>query len=108
LVKLKREKLSPGQYTGYGKNTWLTVDGAETLRLAVDAPLAVPTKLRGIVIRDAQNPRWVYVKLEGVDGKVPVAIPRRLRGMLAGKNISIDAITDAQGGTTYRHEILAG
>ncbi len=77
------------------------------MRLAVVAPLAVPNRLGAMVIRDANNPRWVYAKLDGQDGKVPVAIPMRLRGRLAGKHIEIDAITDASGGTTYRHALLS-
>lgn len=107
LVKLKREKLAHNHYKGFGKNTWLTVDGAELLRLAVVAPLAVPSRLRAFVIRDARNPRWIYAKIDGQDQKVPVAIPTRLRGKLAGKTICVEAIKDASGETTYRHEALS-
>lgn len=107
LVKLKMEKLSPQHFQGHGANTWLTDEGANLLRLAVVAPLAVPNRLTAFVIRDANNPRWVYAKIDGQEGKVPVAIPMRLRGMLAGKRIEIEAITDASGGTTYRHALLS-
>jgi len=68
----------------------------------------VPTKLTGQVLRPANNPRWVYVKLTGQEGRVPVAIPRKLIATrMVGKLINIDAITDATGATTYRHEVLA-
>lgn len=108
LIKLKMDKLTQDQYKGFGKNTWLSMEGAETLRLAVEAPLAVPDKLFGTVLVPARNPRWVYAKLEGKEGRVPVAIPRKFKAeMLIGKRIPIDSITDASGGTTYRHEILA-
>jgi len=107
LVALKSKKLASAHFTGLGKNTWLTPEGAELLRLAVLAPLAVPNRLGAMVIRDANNPRWVYAKLDGAEGKVPVAIPMKLRGRLAGKHIEVEAITDATGETTYRHAILS-
>lgn len=108
LVRLKGQKLSPDHYKGYGKNTWLTVEGAEILRLATEAPLAVPNKFTGIVLCVARNPRWVYAKLDGREGRVAVAMPRRLiPRLMVGKKIPIDAITDASGETTYRHEMLA-
>ena len=106
LVKLKTEKLVIGQFSGTGKLAWLTPEGADILRLAAVAPLAVPNKLYGKGILAARNPRWIYAKIEGLEGKFPVAIPNRLKGVLVGKRFGIDAITDASGGTTYRHEAL--
>ncbi len=105
LLTLKKEKLKPEHWSGIGKNTYFTEDGVELLRLALDVPLAVPGRLMGRVIHEARNPNWVYCQIDGVDGKKPVAIPRRLRGKLNGKRIAIDAITDVNG-TTYRHEML--
>ena len=107
LVKLKMQKVPQAHCSGFGKNTVLTKEGADMLRLAAVAPLAVPNRLGAVVIRDANNPRWVYATIDGKEGKVPVAIPMRMRGMLSGKRIEVDAITDASGGTTYRHAILA-
>jgi hypothetical protein len=107
LLKIKSSKLTEGlHYSGYGKNTYLTEEAVELIRLSFDVPLAVPDKIRALVLMEARNPRWVYAKLEGHTGKVPVAIPRKLRGKLLGKRINVDAITDASGGTTYRHEML--
>lgn len=106
LLVLVSDKLRREQYAGRGGNTWITEDGADALRLARVAPLAVPTRLIGFVIQEARNPSWVYCAFPGVDGKHPVAIPRQLRGKLHGKYIQVDAITDAGGGTTYRHERL--
>ena len=105
LVKLKGQKLSPENYTGFGKNTWLTVEGAEILRIAVEAPLACPNKFEGVVIGPCRNSRWVYVKIDGKEGRTPVQIDRRWHAQtMVGKRIRIDAITDAQGGTTYCDE----
>ena len=52
----------------------------ELIKLSFEVPLAVPDKIRALVLMEARNPRWVYAKLEGHTGKVPVAIPRKLRG----------------------------
>ena len=104
LIKLKMEKLGPQHFKGYGKNTWLTHEGANLLRIANIAPLAVPNKLWGTVLNTCRNPAWLSVKIDGIEGRQPVRIPRRKVGLLIGKRILIDAITDANGGTTYQHE----
>lgn len=105
LISLMKEKLVEGQFSGNGRLAWITPEGAEILKLAVLAPLAVPAKLWARAILQARNPRWVYCTIEGKEGKFPVAIPNRLRGMLIGKRFRVDAITDVSG-TTYRHEII--
>ena len=56
----------------------------------------------GTVISQAKNPQWVYVKIQGLEGKHPVIIPRRLSGKLDGKQIKVEAITDVTG-TSYRY-----
>lgn len=107
LFNLRNEKLSPSDWTGTGKNTWLTANAAERLELATKVPLAVPTLLNGYAVRDAPNPNYIYAKLDGIEGVKPVVIPRRLYGRLRGKNIQVHAITDTNG-TTYRHASLTG
>lgn len=108
LVKLKSGKLQKDiHYRGYGKNIVFTSAGAELMRMAFSVPLSVPDRLKAAVLSDAANPRWVYCKIFGRDGRVPVAIPRKLRGKLLGKNIYIHEIKDANGGTTFRHESLS-
>ena len=106
LIKLKTDKLKPEMYSGYGKNTLITEQGIEVIKLSLAIPLAVPNRIEAIVLREAKNPRWIYAKLTGSNIKVPVAIPRKLRGKLVGKRIYVDAITDASNATTYRHELL--
>jgi hypothetical protein len=108
LLKLKGEKLQiDTHYSGYGKNTLFTEEGADLLRLAYEVPLAVPDLLQATVLSEARNPRWVYCKIVARDGKVAVAIPRKLRGKLLNKRIFIHEIKDADGGTTFRHEALS-
>jgi hypothetical protein len=112
LLAIRKEKLKAGEdYVVRRGICFFSEAGADKVRLAVAVPLAVPKKATGMVIRAAPNPRWVYVKID--DGKklgslVPVAIPRRLYGRLIGKRICVDIIQDAQGGTSYRHELLGG
>ena len=106
LMRLK-VKLDPAEWKGVGKNCWFTPEGVEKIRLALEIPLPVPNQLQGKVLRSARNPNWVYAKLMGIDGAHPVAIPRRLRDKLIGKNIPIHAIEDVNR-ITYRHAILAG
>jgi hypothetical protein len=101
LLSLK-EKLTEEQWSGRGKNTWFTEDAVEVLRVALDIPEIVPNKARGIVLYSARNPNYVYVKLNGKEGKVPVCIPRRMRDKLDGKNINVELITDDTG-TSYRY-----
>jgi hypothetical protein len=106
-LRLRDTKLHPAEWTGNGKNTWLTPEATVKLELAVVVPPVVPDLLKGRVIHEAPNPSAVYVIIEGKPGKLPVFIPRRLHGKLIGKNIPIHAITDIKG-TTYRHASLTG
>jgi hypothetical protein len=107
LFKIRNTRLKAEHWTGTGKNTYFTDAGQELVRLAIEVPLAVPEVLKGVVVHEARNPRWVYTRIIGREGKVPVAIPRKLRGTLLGKTIPIHEIKDANGGITYRHESLS-
>ena len=55
------------------------------------------------VLKQAQNPQWVFCSAPERDmGKVPVIIPRRFTNKLVGKLIEVEAISDELG-TTYRY-----
>jgi len=55
------------------------------------------------VLKQAQNPQWVYCCAPERDmGKIPVIIPRRLKDKLVGKLIEVEAISDELG-TSYRY-----
>ena len=108
LSKLRRDKLTDKEHFHNEGRAYFTDEGAEKLRLYKEVPLAVPTRVRGRVMRQAPNPRWVYTKLEGKDGVVPVAIPCRAYGMLIGKSIWVEIIKDASNGVTYRYDSTKG
>lgn len=106
LAKLRDEKLSPNEYYSEEGRKFFTDEGADKIRLAVAVPLAVPKRVKMRVIRRAPNPHWVYALPEGGGSVVPVAVRPRDCDRLIGKPIFADLITDANGGTTYRHEVL--
>ena len=85
---------------------FFTDEGADKIRLAVEVPLAVPKRIQVRVVRRAPNPHWVYALIETGKPLVPVAVRPRDCDRLVGKPIYADIITDANGGITYRHEVL--
>lgn len=102
LLETIYDKLPPEGYVGKGKNTWVNPDQLEVLKLALEAPLVVPSRLTGRVVKLANNPRWVYCVIEGMENRHPVMVPSRLRDRILGKTIEIEAISDATG-TSYRY-----
>lgn len=106
IVTLVADKVPKENQRKNRDKLWVDEKGEELVRLAIEVPLAVPTRFNAIVIRNAPNPHYVYARIEGREGVVPVVIPRRLSDKLVGKRIVIDAITDASNQTTYRHELL--
>ena len=102
MLDLVGQKLTQEEYTGTGKNTRLSPDAAEKLRLCFVIPPAVPDVFKARVLREMPNPKWVFCALTGIGKNVLVLVPKRLRGKLVGKNIEVHAINDANG-TTYRH-----
>lgn len=54
-------------------------------------------------LHEANNRRFVFAKIQDVEGKHPVLIPKRLAGKLRGKNFKVERIED-NSGVSYRHE----
>lgn len=109
-LKLRDTKLETSEWTGKGKNTWLTPQAATKIELAADIPPAVPDVLYARHVRNCNNPQWIRAKIEGFTGNpstYDILIPRRLYGKLEGKRFPIHAITDEKG-TTYRYAKLTG
>lgn len=96
-----------GFYREKNGGAWFTDSGAEKLRLAHEAPLAVPKQYKAFVVRRAPNIRWVYAKAPDAEmGVVPVLCGTKLAQRVIGKTITVDIIRDALGGVTYRHADL--
>lgn len=72
----------------------------------IDTPKEVKPKMVKVLgIHTARNPRFLFGKIMGLDGKHPIVIPARVRAeSLVGKPFMCEVITDANGGVTYRHE----
>jgi hypothetical protein len=100
-LQIAKEKLEKSMMTGSKKNTWINAEGADILRTALHVPEIVPKHWKGQVIRFAPNKSYVYCKLEGLDGVVPVVVPRRFRDHMLGKRINIEEIND--GNPSYRY-----
>lgn len=104
VIALAREK-APEGCSGPRHLTWMTPEAVEKVRMALVAPLAVPTKLVAKVLRMARNPHWAYCRILGIAGAVPVAIPKRHQAKCLGKIIPVEAVSDGSGETTYRYDL---
>lgn len=82
------------------------VDEIEPVVEPIIAPVEDPQQtsiFAAKVLKQANNPQWVYCVAVGQDlGRIHVAIPRRLTDKLVGKNIQVEAISDITG-TSYRY-----
>lgn len=91
----------------YRKNgkTYYKESAEGRLRVHFEVPDLLPRFETLKVIKQCRNPRWVDCDKKGQ--KVKVAIPKKLSGKLDGKPIKVEAITDGEGRTSYRHESLS-
>lgn len=109
VIEIGLRVTSPEERSG-GANgkpiVWYLPEAAERIKQAAIAPLTVARRFKAFALHEARNPRWMFCKLAGVEGKVPVAIPRKLIGKLVRKNFEVEAIEDVRG-ITYRHASLA-
>ncbi len=105
IEAVRLSKLSTTQWCKRGVGVSLTPEGSDIIRMHFLVPEAFPTKHKAFVREEARNPRFVWCNLDGLEGRFPVAIPKKFRGKLVGKYITVDRITDIHG-TTYRHEAL--
>lgn len=102
---VRKTKLTTSQWKKVKGGFFYTEAGAEIIRGHFIVPEVFPRKYKAYVKSEANNPRFVWALIEGLEGRYPVLIPRKLRGKMLGKYITVDAITDING-TSYRHEAL--
>ena len=101
-LSLAQEKLPEGSLTGRGRNTWVTEEGTKILQDSFCIEEIIPKHFKGLVLQEAPNPKWNWVKPPVSQKRVPVLITRRWHGKLVGKEIIFEAIEDDHG-VTYRH-----
>jgi hypothetical protein len=87
-----------------GSRWLLTPSDACLLSRELDLPdnLQIHTEY-AVGIAPAKNPNWYYCKIDGINEKTPVQIPRRFWGKMHGKRFRVEKVTD-KNGTTWRHE----
>jgi hypothetical protein len=88
--------------TGKGRNTWVNEEGQKILVDCMYIEEIVPKHFKGRVLAEAPNPSYVFAYIDEIKMKVPVVIPRRYKGKMKGKTITIEMIEDVRG-RSYRY-----
>jgi len=102
FLNLAKRKLSAEMLTGKGRNTWVNEEGQKILVDCMYIEEIVPKHFKGKVLADAPNPSYVFAYIDEIKMKVPVIIPRRYKGKMRGKTITIEMIEDVRG-RSYRY-----
>jgi hypothetical protein len=73
----------------------------------IDKELNLPPELETVTLKarfmhEANNKRFVFAKIEGIEGKHAVLIPRKLSGQLKNKVFEVEKIEDVHG-VSFRH-----
>ena len=102
FLNLAKRKLSAEMLTGKGRNTWVNEEGQKILVDCMYIEEIVPKHFKGKVLADAPNPSYVFAYIDEIKMKVPVIIPRRYKGKMRGKKITIEMIEDVRG-RSYRY-----
>jgi len=102
FLNLAKRKLSAEMLTGKGRNTWVNEEGQKILVDCMYIEEIVPKHFKGKVLAGAPNPSYVFAYIDEIKMKVPVIIPRRYKGKMKGKTITIEMIEDVRG-RSYRY-----
>lgn len=102
VLKICEEKLAPEMLTGKGKLQWVSEEGQAILEDALFIPEIVPKHHVAYIIKNAPNKNYVFGLIREKSLKVPILIPRKMRGKLVHKNCTIEEIQDERG-KSYRY-----
>lgn len=102
FLNLAKRKLSAEMLTGKGRNTWVNEEGQKILIDCMYIEEIVPKHFKGKVLAEAPNPSYVFAYIDEIKMKVPVVIPRKYKGKMKGKVITIEMIEDVRG-RSYRY-----
>ncbi len=81
--EIASNNLDEEMITGKGKNLWISKEGQDCM----ESLIPMVTQHRGIVISQAPNPRFVFVKTQESVKKFKVLIPLALSGKMDSKVI---------------------
>ncbi len=101
-LSIVKEKIPAECITGKGKNTWLSEEAQAVVREGLFIEEIIPKNYKGEVLSECPNKKFNFVYSKEVGKRVPVLVPRRLRGKLINKVIMFEAIEDGRG-TSYRY-----
>jgi|TARA_R100000482_G_C5003765_1_gene92678 hypothetical protein len=101
-IKIVKEKIPEEFITGKGRNTWISEEGQSIIEDGLFIDEIIPKNYIGKVISVCPNTRYNFVHSKEIGKKIPVMIPRRLRGSLVGKMINFEGIEDDRG-ISYRY-----
>jgi len=104
FLNLAKRKLSAEMLTGKGRNTWVNEEGQKILVDCMYIEEIIPKHFKGKVLAEAPNPSYVFAYIDEIKMKVPVVIPRRYKGKMKGKTITIEMIEDVRG-QSYRYVV---
>ncbi|WP_347852019.1 hypothetical protein [Planktomarina sp.] len=102
FLNLAKRKLSAEMLTGKGRNTWVNEEGQKILVDCMYIEEIIPKHFKGKVLAEAPNPSYVFAYIDEIKMKVPVVIPRKYKGKMNGKTITIEMIEDVRG-RSYRY-----
>ena len=71
----------------------------EDVKSAIAESLAPPATLEVRIIKQANNPRFVYADLHGE--RISVEVPRNTRRTIVGKTVTVATGANESGETTY-------
>lgn len=101
-LRIVQESFPSEFLTGKGKLTWVSEEGQDIIHDNLFIAEIIPPTFLGEVLSECPNARFNYVYSKEVGKRVPVMIPRKLRGKLVGKIICFEGIKDDTG-VSYRY-----
>lgn len=95
-------KLPPEHISGKGRNTWITEKGKHLLDRSMLIDIITPKHFSGKVLSECNNKRYNYIYSKEIGKKVPVLVPKKLRGKMVGKRVTFEKI-ESISGSGYRY-----
>lgn len=101
-LDIVKRKIPADHITGRGLNTWLTEEACSAIDDGLFIDDIIPKNYSGKVLSECPNKKFNYVYSKEIKKRVPVLMPRKLRGKMVGKNILFEGIEN-ETGISYRY-----